>query len=113
MDPEEIEATTYPLAEALRQVDGVLSVETRAGGSLPPGAMGTPGEVGALLVQVLESLSLTGLVGVLAAWLGRDRSRTLKIQLGDQQIELTGLSRQEQHELVDWFRTQAGMRFER
>ncbi len=66
-----------------------------------------------LMVRLFNANTVNSFVQILGTWLARDRTRTLKIQVGTNQIEASGLSGEEQRRLIEWFQLQAGMRFEK
>ena len=103
-DQQELTELTRDLKRELGGVDGLsLSTdsESKSGISLLQDFM----------VKALSAGTITSLVQTIGTWLARDRTRTLKIQVGTNQIEASGLSRDEQKKLIEWFQIQAGMRF--
>lgn len=94
------------LAEELQQIDAVIDVEP-CRTELPGGAKGTPVDFGAILITIAEGSGITTLVTSLIGWVSRDRSRTLKLTLNDNSIELTGLSAKDQATLIKWFKIHA------
>jgi hypothetical protein len=62
-----------------------------------------------ILVRLFTSDAIENLSSIIFGWLSKDRSRTLRFQIGDKQMEATGLSKKEQQELIDWFKLQAGL----
>jgi hypothetical protein len=65
------------------------------------------------IVNLINTSTIESFVKIISTWLARDRSRTLKIQVGTNQIEASGLSKDEQKRLIEWFQIQAGMHFEK
>jgi hypothetical protein len=108
-DKQDLEELARLLTEELNQLDNVESAEPVREGELPEDAKGVPVAVGTVLVKLAETAGVTALINVIGSWLSRDKSRTLKLQLGESALELTGLSGVEQRELVEWFKTQAGV----
>ena len=109
-DEYDLEDLTQQLFDKLNHLDSIESVERVREGELPKGAKGAA--LGTVLIKLAETAGITTLIGVLGSWLSRDRSRTLKLQLGNSTLELTGLSGDEQQELAQWFQTQAGIRLD-
>jgi hypothetical protein len=109
-DKQDLDELARLLTEELSQLDDVESVEPVREGELPEDAKGVPAAVGTVLVKLAETAGVSALINVIGSWLSRDKSRTLKLQLGESALELTGLSGTEQQELVEWFKTQAGMK---
>jgi hypothetical protein len=108
-DPEQL---AQQLTDELNELDDIQSVKPVREGEIPKDGKGVPIAVGTLLIKLAETAGVTALFNVLGSWISRDRSRTLKLQLGDASLELSGLSRPEQQELVDWFQAQAGLRLD-
>lgn len=112
-DREDLDELARGLARELREVDCVESVEPAAGDRPPEGAKGlSVAAVGTLLLKLAEVGGVSALTGALGAWLSRDKSRTLNLHLGDSSLEVTGLSQEEQQDLVRWFQSQAGLSLE-
>lgn len=98
------------ITKELNKVDSIESAEQVREGELPEGAKGLPPAAAKVLITLAKASGVTALINVFGPWLSRDRSRTLKLQLGDSTLELSGLSKDEQQELTEWFQTQAGIR---
>jgi hypothetical protein len=107
-DKQDLEELALLLTEEMSQLDDVESAEPVREGELPEDAKGVPVAVGTVLVKLAETAGVSALINVIGSWLSRDKSRTLKLQLGESTLELTGLSGTEQQDLVQWFKTQAG-----
>jgi hypothetical protein len=59
-------------------------------------------EVGALIVNLLQSSTLLGaVVGTVQSWLSGHKGRSVKLELDGDVIELTGVSSDQQQRLVD------------
>jgi hypothetical protein len=110
-DSEELDELTRQLLDELAELH-LLLVELARGGKLPEGAKGEPIGVGTILVKIAEAGGITGLVSVLGSWLSRDKRRALKLQIGDNKLEVTGITRGEQARLIKWFQIQTGLRLE-
>ena len=110
---EELYDLAKNLAGDLSTVNAIESVELVRTRHLEEGAMGSSIEAGQLLAKIAETGGFTSLVSVMSSFLGRDRSRSLKLQIGDKSLEVTGLSKSEQTALIEWFQIQAGLRFEK
>ena len=65
------------------------------------------------VVKIVSPKAIENFVGVVGNWLIQDRTRTLKFQIGDKQIEATGLSQKEQQALIQWFQLQAGFHLDK
>lgn len=111
-DMQDAHKLVQELEKDLRHVESVTSLEPVYVENENAGQKGVSVDFSALLVKLAEGTGLAALITVLGQWLGRDRRRSLKLQIGDSSLELTGLSPGEQQELVRWFQTQTGMRFD-
>ncbi len=112
VDQEDLDKLARQLTDELKEVDDIESVERVREGELPKDAKGLPVAVGTLLIELAGTAGVTPLINALGAWLTRDKSRTLSLQLRDATLEVTGLSKTEQQELIDWFQVQAGIRLD-
>ena len=104
--PDADDATVAELAsrlrEDLRDAADVESVRLAPGGEAPEGAKsGDPVMWGTLVVSVVSSGALTALINLANGWLGRQRGGTIRVKIGDDELELTGVSDEEQQHLVD------------
>ncbi|WP_333768935.1 effector-associated constant component EACC1 [Streptomyces sp. IBSBF 2435] len=102
-DPEYAEEQLQYLIEELRGID--LASIDRAQQAPPPGTRGTGAlELGALLIGLGSSGSLLPvLVGLVQDWLNRRRSGTVRLKLGDDEIELTAATDEVQQRALDEF----------
>jgi hypothetical protein len=110
-DREELDQLARQLRDELNQLNEV-SADLATGGELPKGAKGGPLAIGAILVQIAKAGDVTGLLTILGSWLSRDERRTVTLQIGENKLEVAGISRAEQARLIQWFQTQAGLRIE-
>lgn len=101
-DPAEVDAATRQLRNELLELD-VDDVQRVQKGSPPPGAR-------AVDVAVLGSLAVTAgqeVIGAvfraLAQWLGRGANRSVKLTIGEDSIELSGASADDQRKLLESF----------
>jgi hypothetical protein len=92
-DQEYAEEQLQLLIAELRQLD-VDGIDRVAAGPPPPGTRSTGTlELGALLLGLGGSGALLPvLAGVLQDWLGRRRSGTIRMKIGDDEIELSAAS---------------------
>lgn len=112
-DEQELVDIAKNLEKELIQLNAIESIEPVRVTQLTEGEKGSAIEPGSLLLKVAETGGFASLVSMLGSWLGRDKSRTLKLQIGDKSLEVTGLSKSEQESLIEWFQIQAGLRFEK
>jgi hypothetical protein len=97
----ELDEATRQLREELLQLD--VEDVTRPAEAAPAGARGVDvGALGTLLVTAGQS-AITAIVGTLGSWLSRHPRRTVKLQIGDDAIELTGASAEQQRQLLEAF----------
>jgi hypothetical protein len=105
-DEHDLDELAARLRRALLELD-VDAVE-RAPGSAPEGAKGLA-ELATLLVTVGNAAGgLATLVGAIRSWLGSSGTRSVKLELDGDSLEVTGLSKPEQERLVaEWLSRQA------
>jgi hypothetical protein len=99
-DEEELAQLALRLRDELQEVDGA-AVRLAREVAAPPGAKGAAVEWGTLLVGVLSSGALTALVTAASSWLGRQHGGSVRVRIGDDELELTGATSEEQRQLVD------------
>jgi hypothetical protein len=104
-DAEEVAEATSQLRRELLDLD-VEAVEMPGAGEPPPGTRAVElAAVGALVVTVAQSELLSMVMATVRAWLAGRRQRSIKLELGGDVLELTGVSSREQQRLVDeWLR---------
>jgi hypothetical protein len=109
-DAEQLEELTRALRAEILTLD-VESVVPRSGGEAPPGTRGVDAAaVGALVVSVAPALdALARLVTTVVDWLRRGGTqRTVRLKIGDDELELSGASSAMQQQLaMDWIRAHA------
>lgn len=108
-DAEEIAQATWQLRRELLDLD-VNSVEVPAAGEPPPGSRAMDvAALGALVVTVVDSQLLSGVVAAVRSFLGAATGRSVTLKLGDDVLELTGVSSKEQRRLADeWLARHTG-----
>jgi hypothetical protein len=110
-DLRELADLTALLRSDIEEVVDVESVRLGGGGDVPAGAKsGDPVMWGTLVVSVVSSGALTALINLASNWVGRQRSGTVRVKVGDDELELAGASSDDQRRLVDaWLaRRQSG-----
>jgi hypothetical protein len=103
-DAEELEQLSTALRREPLEL-GVEDVDRPPGGRPPPGtrALEVPA-LGMLLVTLAKTPDVLGaVVGTVRAWLTRGAGRSARVKLGDDEIELTGISSEEQERLITAF----------
>jgi hypothetical protein len=109
-DTEEVAQATLQLRRELLELD-VDAVEVPlAAGEPPPGSRAVDvGALGALVVSLADSQLLTAVVEVVRSWLAGSSRRRIKLELGGDVLELTGVSSREQRRLADeWLARHTG-----
>jgi hypothetical protein len=110
-DSERLDQLALVLRQEILELD-VESVSARTDGEAPPGTRGIDvAAAGALMVSLAPTVSAIGaLMTTVLNWLQRgNSSRSVKIKIGDDELELTGASSEVQRYLVDeWVRRHAG-----
>lgn len=101
-DATQLDDETRQLQRELSELD-VDDVRRVGGGSPPPGAR-------AIDATLLGSLAVTAgrevigaVVGLLVQWIGRRSDRTVRLTIGDDSIELSDVSADDQRRLVESF----------
>jgi hypothetical protein len=100
-DDEEVAELTQALRQELLQLD-VEAVEPAVGGEVPPGAKAVEAlAVGGLIVSLVKSAGMLGaVVDTVQSWLARLGSRSVKLELDGDVLEVTGISAQQQGDLI-------------
>lgn len=100
-DAEEIAQATLQLRRELLDLD-VDAVEAPQAGEPPPGSRAVDvAALGALVVNLADSQLLAAVVAAVRSWLAGSSRRSIKLQLGGDALELTGVSSKEQRRLTD------------
>jgi len=101
-DAEDLDAAALQLRRELLELD-VIDVRRTPGPPAPDGTRAIDGPLlGALLVTASDG-AIPAVVQLLGAWVRRGADRSVKLQLGDDAIEVTGVSDETQRELIDAF----------
>lgn len=112
IDDEDREILARELMQDLNELDYIVSVEIASSGKPPDGAKGFSIDFETLIVKMAETGGVSTLITTLGSWLLRDKSRTLKLQINDKSLEVTGLSKAEQADLIQWFKVQTGLQLD-
>jgi hypothetical protein len=100
-DPEEITQATLRLRRELLDLD-VEAVQVPHGGEPPPGSRAVDvAALGALVVNLADSQLLAAAVAAVRSWLSGSPRRSIKLEIGGDALELTGVSSKEQRRLAD------------
>jgi len=104
-DAEDVAEATRQLRRELLELD-VDSVEIPRSEDPPPGTRAVEvAALGALVVTIAQSPLLATVVDTVRSWLARSRQGSIKLELGGDVLELTGISSDEQRRLTDeWLR---------
>ncbi len=104
-DAEAVAEATSQLRRELLELD-VDSVDAPHSEDPPPGSRAVDvAALGALVVTFAQSGLLGSVVDTVRSWLARSRQGTIKLELGGDVLELTGVSSEEQRRLTDeWLR---------
>jgi hypothetical protein len=103
-DPLALEQQTTDLARELAEVRGLTVDRVRT--EAPEEAKGLGwATIGSLLGTVggPAGTVIGALAGVLTSWIGREEGRRIRVKIGDRELELTGVKRDEQRELIALF----------
>jgi hypothetical protein len=100
-DAEDVAQATLQLRRELLDLD-VDAVEAPGAGEPPPGARAVDvAALGALVVNIADSQLLATVVAAVRSWLAGSSRRSIKLELGGDALELTGVSSREQRRLTD------------
>lgn len=104
-DAEEIAEATLQLRRELLDLD-VEAVELPRAGEPPLGTRAAElAALGALAVTLAQSQLLGSVVAAVRSWLAGSQQRSIKLELGGDVLELSGVSSTEQRRLTDeWLR---------
>jgi hypothetical protein len=100
-DQEEVAELALRLREDLREVD-LESVALASGGERPTGAKS--GDVmawGTLVVAIASSGAMTALITAVSTWIRRQPSASVRVKIGEDELELTGASSDDQRRLIE------------
>lgn len=103
VEADELARLAVQLRQELLELD-IESVEPATAGTPPPGAR--TGELltaGALIVMLLRSPVLFELlIKTVQAWISRGGERSVELEINGDKLKLTGVSRRDQHEVIQW-----------
>jgi hypothetical protein len=109
-DAEEITEVTRQVRRELLALD-VEAVRTPTEGDAPAGSKGLElAALGALVVTVGRSQVLSSIVTAVRSWLAGSKQRSIRLELGGDVLELTGVSSKEQRRLTDEWLLRHGSR---
>jgi hypothetical protein len=90
-DPEEVAEATLQLRRELLDLD-VEAVELPRAGEPPPGSRAVElAALGALAITFSQSQMLSPMVAAVRSWLAGSQQRSIKLELGGDALELTGV----------------------
>jgi hypothetical protein len=104
VSPLEMESLTAAMRRELLRLD-VQSVDRVSAGPAPPGAKGVELEaLGALIVSIGQAAPVLGqVVEAIKAWVARSPSRSVKLTLQGDTLEVGGMSETQQRQVIkDW-----------
>lgn len=101
-DPEQLDAAALQLRRELLGLDAI-DVRRAPGPPAPDGTRAIDGPLlGALLVTASDG-AIPAILQLLGIWVRRGHGRSVKLRLGDDAIEVTGVTDETQRELIDAF----------
>jgi len=101
-DPREVDEAVLRLRRTLLRLD-VDEVKRPSGGPAPDGARAVDGPLLGALLLTASGGTIAAAVHAAEAWLRRGSERTVRLQIGDDAIELTDVATDTQRELLDVF----------
>lgn len=107
-EAEEVAAATQRLRTELLDLD--VDAVDLARTEPPPGSRAVDGvALGTLIVTLAQSQLLASVVDAVRTWLAGSHDRSVRLELGGDTLELTGVSTDEQRRLADeWLRRHQG-----
>jgi hypothetical protein len=99
---ELVDEATRALRVELLELD-VDDVALATAGPAPAGARAIDATLLGTLVVTAGREGIAAVVRAVSAWLGHGGGRTVKLQIGDDSLELTAASKQDQERLVEAF----------
>jgi hypothetical protein len=100
-DAEEVAQAALRLRRELLDLD-VGAVNALGAGEPPPGSRAVDvATLGAMVVNLADSQMLSAVITAVRSWLAGSPRRSVKLQLGGDSLELTGVSSTEQRRLTD------------
>jgi len=101
-DAEELDQLTTSLRRQLLELD-VDAVERPRTEEPPPGARAVEAAALGELLVTLAPAVVGAVVETIRSWLSRSRGRSAKLKFGDEEIEITGASSEQQEQLIASF----------
>jgi len=95
----ETDANFRDLAGQITALDGIRMDELSGQKSLAGAEI--------IAAEVIKTGAVTKIAEVIGGWLLKDRSRSLKLKIGDNELDVSGLNEKEQQDLIEWFQKQA------
>lgn len=108
LEPDEVGSLAQLLREELLDLD-VDDVRAAAGGAAPAGSKGVElAAIGALVVRLVKSRkALFDVVRTIAGWVERSGARSVRVQIGTDVLEVTGISSEDQRAVIEaWIERQ-------
>lgn len=101
-DAEDRHDAVLQLRSTLLALDAT-EVRRLRGGAAPDGARAADGPLLDALLITASAGTIPALLGAIAAWVRRRSGRTVKLRIGEDAIELSGISEQLQREVLEAF----------
>jgi hypothetical protein len=101
-DDEELDGMTDDLRDLLLQID-VQDVKRLPAGEVPHGTKASDAVATGMLLVTMAPTLLPSAVTLLQAWLASRPVQSIKVTLGDDSIEVTDPSRDDQRQLIEAF----------
>jgi hypothetical protein len=101
-DAAEVEEQTLQVREELLELD-VDDVRQAGAGVPPPGAKGVEAALVGTLLMTAGREAVGAVAHLLIGWLSHGRGRSVKLQLGDDVLELSHASPEERRQVVNTF----------
>ena len=100
-DKQYTDSVTRQLLQQVSRLD-VEEVSLVRPQVVPQGAMGQPVEVGAIVATGVGP-AISGLAHLLQTWVSRGEKRSITLKLGDNELTVSGVSKEQQAALIEEF----------
>ena len=107
-DAEELDRQAAELLDELNAWDDLDAGQPAASQESSPGSKGLAPDWD-LLVKVLSASGVSALVAALGAFLNRNSSRSLTLEINGNTLQVSHITQEKQDELIAWFQIQSGL----
>jgi hypothetical protein len=113
IDEIDREDLSLGLANELRELDEIEFAEPLKSEQFVEGAKGIVADLGTIAATIIGGGDFMAVATLLGSWLSYDQNREIKLQIDDKVLEVKGLSKDDQKDLINWFILRANSESER